>query len=69
MHEHLTGEIKFHLGFSASEILPISAAKVIEIQQARKLQATLEGCNPKLRPLTDLLTVVKCRATSVAKKG
>ena len=36
-------------------------------QQARKLQATLEGCNPKLR-LTDLLTGVKCRAISVAKK-
>ena len=36
-------------------------------EQARKLQATLEGCNPKLRPLTDLLTGVKCRVTSVAK--
>ena len=39
-----------------------------EEKQARKLQATLDGCNPKLRPLTDLLTGVKCRATSVAKK-
>ena len=37
-------------------------------KQARKLQATLDGCNPKLRPPTDLLTGVKCRATSVAKK-
>ena len=36
-------------------------------KQARKLQSTLEVCNPKLRPLTDLLTGVKCRATSVAK--
>ena len=36
-------------------------------KQARKLQATLDGCNPKLRPPTDLLTGVKCRATSVAK--
>ena len=35
-------------------------------KQARKLQATLEGCNPKLS-LTDSLTGVKCRATSVAK--
>ena len=37
-------------------------------KQARKLQATLEVCNPKLS-LTDLLTGVKCRATSVAKKS
>ena len=37
-------------------------------KQARKLQATLEGCNPELR-LTRLLTGVKCRATSVAKKN
>ena len=39
-------------------------------QQARKLQATLEGCNPKLwltRLLVHSLTGVKCRATSVAK--
>ena len=36
-------------------------------KQARKLQATLEVCNPKLCPLTDSLTGVKCRATSVAK--
>ena len=39
-------------------------------KQARKLQATLEGCNPKLWItdwLTDSLTGVKCRATSVAK--
>ena len=36
-------------------------------QQARKLQATLEGCNPKLCPATRSLTRVKCRATSVAK--
>ena len=32
-----------------------------------KLQATLDGCKPKLRPPTDLLTGMKCRATSVAK--
>ena len=37
-------------------------------KQARKLQATLDGCKPKLRPPTDLLTGMKCRATSVAKK-
>ena len=37
-------------------------------QQARKLQATLDGCKPKLRPPTDLLTGMKSRATSVAKK-
>ena len=36
-------------------------------KQARKLQATLEGCNPKLCPLTGSLTGVECRATSVAK--
>ena len=36
-------------------------------KQACKLQATLDGCNPKLRPPTDSLTGVKCRATSVAK--
>ena len=36
-------------------------------KQARKLQATLEGCNPKLS-LARLRTGVKCRATSVAKK-
>ena len=36
-------------------------------KQARKLQATLDGCKPKLRPPTDLLTGMKCRATSVAK--
>ena len=36
-------------------------------KQARKLQATLEGCNPKLW-ITYSLTGVKCRATSVAKK-
>ena len=36
-------------------------------QQARKFQATLDGCNPKLCPLTDSLTGVKCRAISVAK--
>ena len=36
-------------------------------KQARKLQATLDSCNPKLRPPTDLLTAMKCRATSVAK--
>ena len=35
-------------------------------EQARKLQATLEGCNPKLS-LARLRTGVKCRATSVAK--
>ena len=34
-------------------------------KQARKLQATLDGCNPKLRPPTDLLTGVKCRATYI----
>ena len=39
----------------------------MKMKQARKLQATLDGCNPKLRPLTDWLTGVKCRATSVAK--
>ena len=38
-------------------------------EQARKLQATLEGCNSKLFPLTGSLTGVKCRATSVAKKN
>ena len=38
------------------------------MKQARKLQATLDGCNPKLCPLTDSLTGVKCIATSVAKK-
>ena len=38
-----------------------------KMEQARKLQATLDGCNPKLRPPTDLLTGVKYRATSVAK--
>ena len=37
-------------------------------KQARKLQATLDGCKPKLRPPTDLLTGMKCRATRVAKK-
>ena len=37
------------------------------LKQARKLQATLEGCNPKLCPATDSLTGVRCRATSVAK--
>ena len=36
-------------------------------KQARKLLATLEGCNPKLCPATRSLTGVKCRATSVAK--
>ena len=39
----------------------------IPFKQARKLQATLEGCNPKLCLATDSLTGVKCRATSVAK--
>ena len=34
-------------------------------EQACKLQATLEDCNPKLR-LTHSLTGVKCRATRVA---
>ena len=37
-------------------------------KQARKLQATLDGCNPKLRPPTDLLRGVKCGATSIAKQ-
>ena len=37
------------------------------LKQARKLQATLEDCNPKLW-LAHSLTGVKCRATSVAKK-
>ena len=37
-------------------------------KQARKLQATPEGCNPKLCPATHSLTGVECRATSVAKK-
>ena len=42
------------------------------MQQARKLQATLEGCNPKLwitYSLTHSLTGVKCRATGVAKNS
>ena len=39
------------------------------MKQARKLQATLDGCNPKLRPPTDFLTGVKCRATSVTEKN
>ena len=38
-----------------------------EKEQARKLQATLEGCTPKLCPPMVSLTGVKCRATSVAK--
>ena len=41
--------------------------KTYHNQQARKLQATLKGCNPKLCPPSVLLTGVKCRATSVAK--
>ena len=44
----------------------------LRVKQARKLQGTLEGCNPKLWItdwLTDSLTGVKCRATSVAKNS
>ena len=39
--------------------------KQVLSKQARKLQATLEGCNPKIW-ITHSLTAVKCRATSVA---
>ena len=41
----------------------------IPFKQARKLQATLEGCNPKLCPATHSLTGVECRATSIAKNS
>ena len=47
--------------------IQLQATIAVQSQKARKLQATLEGCNPKLR-LTHSLTRVKCRATSVAKK-
>ena len=38
-------------------------------KQARKLQATLEAAIRNYESLTYLLTGVKCRATSVAKKA
>ena len=45
----------------------LKTPKIFSLKQARKLQATLEGCNPKLW-LNHSLTGVKCRATGVAKK-
>ena len=63
-----------HLWIFISERRSQPKSKVLSLfmyrEQARKLQATLEGCNPKLWItdwLTDSLTGVKCRATSVAK--
>ena len=39
------------------------------MEQARKLQATLEAAIRNYESLTYLLTGVKCRATSVAKNA
>ena len=45
----------------------VQKKRKLKREQARKLQATLEGCTPKLCPPSVSLTGVKCRATSVAK--
>ena len=56
---------KPHLSLGCSSIF--HGKKLSHTKQARKLQATLDGCNQNYDPLTRSLTGVKCRATSVAK--